>query len=491
MKKNESKEFRARLAKERRRSKKKFRSFVNYTKKDYDTQWFHSIVCSYLDKLAKREIKKLMIFMPPQHGKSELSSRRFPAYLLGKNPTEKLILGSYNQTKASEFVTECKRIMQSPSYQYIFDSQIKGADRAEYFEVQHEGYLKGVGMDSGVTGNTADGFIIDDPFKGRNEANSQGVRDKIWRTYSDDFQTRIHNNSFLLMLFTRWHHDDIAGRILNPDSEYYDEQEAKEWTVLVFQALKEHKLPDIANVNYYDPRDIGEALWEDRHSRKRLETRKRVNPTGFTSLDQQRPTAEEGEKILKEWFQKIKRKELPFNPNLVKVDFFVDGAYTEKSKNDETGLLACHFNKATRRLYIFNCIGVRKTLTNFLKFFPTYADSNYNKNNSLVYIEPKASGKSILSMIETEEHGNFNAKEITYEHVQRGKWNRVEDCEPYLSSGRVYLVEGGWNKEFVSQCTSFPNAALDDMVDVLCYAILHYFEKSQSKNNLENVSGLL
>lgn len=468
---------------DKRNAKAGFGKFVQYTKEDYSMQWFHEIVCKYLDKLASREIKKLMIFMPPQHGKTELSSRRFPAYLLGKDPNEKLILSSYNMTKASEFVTDCNRIMQEQEYKELFPgTKLSGKQTNQYFEVNDgKGFLKGAGMDSGVTGTTASGIIIDDPFKGRNEANSENTRNKIWNTYSDDFQTRLNNDSFQLMLFTRWHEDDLAGRILDPENEHYDEEESKEWTVIAFSALKEEGKPLECALDYDDPREYDEALWEERHSKAKYVKRRRINPTGFASLDQQRPSALEGNKILREWFEIQKLSELPFNPQMIAPDYFIDGAFTDQTQNDETALMSCYFYKPLQKLYIFNCIGVRKELHELLGFFKDYAKSNYRARTSSVHIELKASGHPLKSMLSKFEYGGFNCRGIPNKVVGLGKFNRVENAEPFLASGKIVLVQGGWNQRFIDQCATFPNATHDDMVDDLTYAIHHYFIKGEGK----------
>lgn len=468
-----------------KKGKSKFKNFIRFTKDDYDSQWFHDIVCEYLDKLSNREIKKLMVFMPPQHGKTEISSRRFPAYLLGKKPSEKIILGSYNKTKASEFVKDCNRIIKSEKYKQLFpNTKIDngGADTLSYFEVNDgEGYLKGAGMDSGVTGTTGTCIIIDDPYKGRSQANSKVIRDKTWGVYQDDFKTRLDNNGIELMLFTRWHNDDLAGRILNKDSEYYDEEEAGEWTVLVFSALKEGSKAVEQAVDVDDPREIDEALWEAKHSAKKYKKRRRINPTGFNSLDQQRPTAEDGNKIKKEWFEIIERSALPFNPNEIPAEFWIDGAFTDKTQNDETATMSCYFNKADGKLYIFNVDGVRKELYEWLAYFKPFARANYWRNTSQVHVELKASGESIKSMLSKFEYGGFNVKGVNNKVVAEGKYNRVESSEPFLASGKVVLVKGAWNQDFINQCASFPNGAHDDKVDVLTYAIFKHFIKKSPK----------
>lgn len=481
------------LARAIEKGRKNLEGFVQFTKRDYDFQWFQREICRALDKLERGEIKKLMIFIPPQHGKSELSSRRFPAYVLGRNPNKKIAVCSYSSTLAQSFNRSMQMIMDDTSYTMLFPKTYINSSRVsngttngklrntEMFEIiEGTGFVKTVGIGGALTGTPVDLGIIDDPFKDRSEANSKVIRDKVWNWYQDVFCTRLHNDSQQLLLFTRWHEDDLAGRLTDPKNEYYDENEAKEWTIIALPALKEETPPHPMAIDIGDPREIDEALWESRHSAEKYRKRRKTNPTGFQSLDQQRPTAQEGNKIRREWFVIKKLSELPFDPNQVPADFIIDGAFTDKTKNDETALMSCYHHKATDTLYVFNCIGVRKELYELLKFFKPYVKSNYYKPQSSVYIELKASGEPLKSMLSKVEHGGFNTRPINNKVVALGKFNRVENAEPFLASGKVVLVEGSWNKPFIDQCASFPNGAHDDMVDDLTYAIHKYFIKKDS-----------
>jgi len=464
----------------RRNARKQLIEFIEYINEDYSTQWFHEVICYYIDKLLSREIKKLMVFVPPQHGKSEISSRMFPAYALGKNPKERIIMLSYNATKAGEFVVDASRIMKREQYAEVFPkTKIKGKDNTEIFEVNDgTGIYKGAGIDGGITGTAASIGIIDDPFKGRNDANSKTIRDRVWKCYQDDFLTRLDNNGVQLMLFTRWHEDDIAGRILNPKSEYYDAEEAAQWVVIALPALKELTPPLPCAIDVDDPRFIGEALWEAKHSRAKYELRKKINPIGFNALDQQRPSAEGGNMLKEEYFVIKKLSELPFNPLTLAPDFWIDGAFTEDTKNDPSALMACYFFQGN--LYIMNSHGVRKALYEFLKYFKPWTQAQGKKAGSNVFIEPKASGKDMKSMLSKFEFGNFNAREIPNKPVSLGKYNRAENAIPFLASGKVILVEGGWNKEFITECGDFPNGTHDDQVDNLCYAVWWYFIRPEA-----------
>ena len=476
------------------KARKHFQNFVSYTYEGYEMEWFHKLVCAYLDALYQGRIKKLMIFIPPQHGKSELSSRRFPAYLLGRNPDLQIGLCSYSADLASSFNRSVQMIMDDPDYYELYpDTRLNGKRvstdtgsgvlrNSEIFQiVGKKGYLKTVGVGGSLTGFRLDVGIIDDPFKDRMEANSPTYRQRVWDWYQDVFLKRLHNDSKQLMLFTRWHEDDLAGRILDPQNPCYDEKESKEWTVIALPALKEATPPlDCAKV-VQDPREIGEALWESRHSREKHEKSRRINPVGFASLDQQRPAPVEGNMIKQDWFVIKKEKELPFNIQDVVWDVFIDGAWTDKKENDQTALLTCYHDKKENILYIRSCIGVRKTLDDFLKFFRGYAEGQDLSRRSTLYIEEKASGLAFKTFL---KKAGFNVRGIPNKVVRYGKLNRVENAIPFLASARVVLIEGGWNAEFINQCKTFPNGKHDDMVDTLTYSIDNYFIKAKKPRTL-------
>jgi predicted phage terminase large subunit-like protein len=143
--------------------------------------------------------------------------------------------------------------------------------------------------------------------------------------------------------------------------------------------------------------------------------------------------------------------------------------------------------KPTDTLYIFNCHGIRKELYELLKYFKPYVLQNKYKATSTVYIELKASGHPLKSMLSKVEYGGFNTRKINEKVVALGKFNRVESSEPFLASGKVVLVEGNWNNAFIEQCCQFPNGSHDDMVDDLTYAIFKCFiKKSESGVSYED-----
>ncbi len=271
----------------RQKSTSNFLMFVKYTKPDFEINWHHKILAEKLQLFANGEIKKLMIYLPPQTGKSELSTRRLPAFILGKYPNKRIAVCAYNQTFASQFNRDIQRIMTDKPYQNVFEdtrlneknisTDARGSylRNSEIFEVVgHRGSLKTVGVGGALTGSSVDVGIIDDPIKDALEAYSSTFRDRLWDWYQAVFKTRLHNNSQQLITLTRWHEDDLAGRIMKSEDD---------WQIISLPAIKENdNTPE-------DTREIGEAIWPNRHSLERMNEIKKLNPMIWASLYQQRP----------------------------------------------------------------------------------------------------------------------------------------------------------------------------------------------------------
>lgn len=290
-------------------SKRHFKDFIAFTKPDYVFNWHHDALCDKMDQFAKGKIRKLMVFMPPQHGKSQLTTRHFPAYLLGIHPKTKVVVCSYSATLAQAFNRDIQRIVDDIPYHQVFPGTILSESNvttnahgnylrnADIFEtVGHRGFVKTVGVGGSLTGTPIDVGIIDDPFKDREEAMSIRIRDKVHSWFTDVFRTRLHNNSQELLIMTRWDEDDLAGRILRVEND---------WDVLTFQAIKERETPG-------DPRVIGEALWPERHSLERILSIKEISPFTFSSLYQQEPKPSSEALVLPEWDEY--EEEPPYTP---------------------------------------------------------------------------------------------------------------------------------------------------------------------------------
>lgn len=445
-------------------AKNRLALFLNYTMPSYQRQWFHTLIADKCQELYEGKIKKLMVFVPPQHGKSEIVSRRFPAWVLGKDPTYKIVGCSYSSDLAEGFSRSIQLTIDSKEYQGLFpDTQLpkRGGGglirNVGYFDTQNNGFYKAVGVTGGLTGTPVDLAIIDDPVKDKIEAYSETYRNRVWDWYTDVLLTRLHNESKQLLIMTRWHDDDLAGRILK--------SEPGEWVVLCLPAIKED------NNNLDDPREIGEALWSNRHSLERLRAMEKRSARTFAALFQQRPSIEGGNIWQKDWFRTISLDKFrSIKSRNTTIDFFLDTAYKEKQKgsdNDPSGIIAAC--RIKQYMYILDAMSVYKTFPDLIKFLPEYLHSHGYKKESSLRIEPKANGVSVVQQLRDETDLNVTETPTPKE----SKETRANANSAKIECGRVYLVEGSWNQSYIHQVTQFPAAAHDEYVDVTNYAIDH------------------
>ncbi len=266
---------------------------------------FHMKYYRVLHRFAKGDIRKLIVTIPPQHGKSQGATRILPAFLFGMNPDVKVAIASYSDGFARKFNRDIQRIIDSPVYRELFPTtRIKGkgsGDSTGYvrnsggFEiVGREGSLMAVGRSGALTGNAVDVMIMDDLYRDAMEGNSPIIRDSVWEWYLSVVKTRLHNDSRELIVFTRWHEDDLIGRIEEKDRvrELKDFGEVvpefQGWWKLNFEAIKEGDPTPI------DGRKAGAALWPERHSAELLEEKRRLDVHRFNCMYQGRPDAREG-----------------------------------------------------------------------------------------------------------------------------------------------------------------------------------------------------
>lgn len=293
--------------------------FAQYTDTTFKATPFHTAYYKVLDAFAHGRIRKLIIQAPPQHGKSQGSSRNLPAFMLGLNPELKIGLASYAATVATDFNRDVQRIIDTAEYNAVFPNTLLNESNvvtvsgsylrnSEIFEiVGHRGSFRTVGRGGSLTSRTLDVGILDDLYKDGQEANSPIVRERAWDWYTKVFLSRFHNDSQQLIVFTRWHKDDIIGKILATqkytmlnDWSQLESIDPKTWAVVNFEAIKMGEPTEI------DPRENGTALWESRHSLERLTEKRAIDPVGFQCLYQGNPDNAEGRlyQPFKTWIDK-------------------------------------------------------------------------------------------------------------------------------------------------------------------------------------------
>ena len=446
-----------------------FSHFLGYINPTYQMEWFHRVIAEHCQMLFEGKIKNLMVFVPPQHGKSEVVSRIFPAWAFGRNPDLKIAGCSYSSDLAGQFSRSIQRTIDSQEYHDIFPDAILNGSNAHtnvkgylrnvnVFEfVGRRGFYKAVGVGGGLTGTAVDIAIIDDPVKDAIEAYSSTYRARVWDWYNSVLTTRLHNHSKQLFIMTRWHEDDLAGRILKA--------EGSEWTVLRIPAICEEEGDGVLN----SERHIGEALWEARHSIAKLEKFRERAPKEFNALYQQRPTIDGGNIVKRDWFQHIGYQEFKALHGLQPINFYLDTAYDKKSQqksvdNDPSGIIAA--TKVGRDIYIIHGTKFYKEMPEMLRFLPEYMAQWGNKTSRLC-IEPKASGKSVAQMLRDQTDLNVMFTETPTD----SKEVRLRAVSPKVECGRVFLVDGAWVEDFLDEVCGFPSQPHDEYVDILGYAI--------------------
>lgn len=442
------------------RQPKTLEAFTLATFPGYHVNWHHRVLCEYLDRFLSGDIRRLMVFMPPRHGKSELVSRRLPAYALGMNPDTHIISCSYGSTLAARLNRDVQRIIDSKDYPRLFpgtrlsSDNVRTASQGAYlrnsdiFEiVGHAGHYVSAGIGGAITGLGFDVGIIDDPIKNQKEADSHTYRDMIWEWYGSTFYTRAEKDARILLTLTRWHEDDLAGRLLN-------QTDGDEWAVLSFPALN-----DGATLHPHDQRGLGEALWPEKYSARILDKIKGVlGSYKFNALYQQNPRAREGN-IFK--MQKIEIVDaLP--ANLRGQVRRWDLAATKKTSSDYTagGLMA----RDMRGLwYIVHMRRGRLSSGEVEDLITQTAAVDGKATMVLIEQEPGASGRMTV-----DHYIRLLAGYNVHADTLRGdKVFRAQAFAAQVEAGNVRMLRGDWNSELLDELAGFPTGAHDDQVDAL------------------------
>ncbi len=282
-------------------------SFVDFARavsSGIEITQFHDVYYRILEQFAHGKIKKLIVTMPPQHGKSHGATTLLPAYILGLNPDLRLAIASYSASLATKFNRRIQRIIESKEYAELFpETKIKtGTKPANYVRtsdefdiIYHDGSLLSVGREGSLTGNRVDCFILDDLYKDAMEGNSPLVRENCVEWYTSVVKTRMHNTSQEIMVFTRWHEEDLIGVLTHREPfelftsfEQIETHDPATWLYLNFEAIKSTAPSGI------DPREIGEALWPERQSLDILLSKRVLDPNRFECMYQGNPTTKDG-----------------------------------------------------------------------------------------------------------------------------------------------------------------------------------------------------
>jgi predicted phage terminase large subunit-like protein len=443
------------------RARRSLLAFTERTLPHYRAGWFHRLVAEKLDRFLDDTLShrspRLILTAPPQHGKSELVSRRLPAFALGRNPDLRIIAASYSADRAFDFSNDVQRIMDSPRYNAIFpESRIVGqfarmgeAKRsAGLFQIaQHAGRYRASGVMGGITGEPADLLIIDDPIKDFSEAISETIRDSVWDWLTSTALTRLQEGAGALMIATRWHLDDPIGRLLARQSGKWDSAD--------FRAIAEEDEPPY--------RLQGEPLAPERYS---LESLLAIRDGGATSsyqwgsLYQQRPSPLGGGIFKRDDFRFY--RELPDSFEEVLQSW--DCAFKDSHASDFVVGQVWGTRGAER--YLLDQIRGRLNFPATLAAIRTLSEKWPTAHTKLV--EDKANGSAVIATLQSEIAG------IIAVQPEGGKEVRAHAVSSFVEAHNVFFPHpdlSPWVNSLIEECCSFPNGAHDDQVDAMTQAL--------------------
>jgi len=426
------------------------------------TNFHHKYLCDILQSEAERikegrkKDKDIIINIPFRSTKSLLVTVMFPAWCWAVYPKMRFITASYSAEISIEHATRSRDIIQSEWYQNHWGEtyQIKKDQNLKArYENTFLGVRRATSVGGSVTGQGGDIILVDDPTSPKNAA-SETERDNANEWYKSTLYSRLNNpmTGVRIIIMQRVHEDDLSGYLLynSPDKHKHICIPAELSDDLKPQHLEEHYKNGL--------------FWEERFGREILDDYKSaLGSYGYAGQLQQRPTPADSGMIQKNWF----------NIDTDKIDgdvhFVIDPAYTASQKNDPSALMAYKFFE--NKWQIVEVQNVRLEFPDLIKHIGKFVHKNGYSSRSKIYVEPKASGKSIVQTLIRET--GLNVKED--KPPTKDKVARVQDISASIESGRVSLLKGAWNEEFLLQCQQFPAAKHDDMVDCLVMALNKHF----------------
>jgi len=399
---------------------------------------YQQYIQAQLARVTRGEIRRLMLSVPPRHGKSHMVTIRYPVWRLECDPATRVIVCAYNQFLANDFSRKARRLAER---RILLDPERKSA---EAWETAGGGGMRAVGVGGGITGQGGDLVVIDDPVKSREEAESPAFRDRVYDWYTDDLYTRLEPGAAIILIMTRWHEDDLAGRILASE-------DGPSWTVV--------NLPAEAEAGDPLGRAPGEPLCPARFDRRALAERRQVlGSYAYTALYQGHPLPPEGGLFKRHWF----REWLAAAPERFDgVIRYWDRAASEGRGDFSAGVLMGRQGGAYTVIDVIRGQWSPKQREQIILTTALIDRDRYP--NAAVWLEqePGSSGiDSVQASIRNLAGFNVHADRVTGE-----KGVRAMPFAAQAEAGNIHLVRAPWNGAYLDELCSFPNGLHDDQVD--------------------------
>lgn len=407
-----------------------------------------------LEQVADGKIKRLMIFMPPRHGKSEEVSRLFSAYYLLKHPDRWVGLNSY----AAELAETLSRAARE-NYLRAGGPISKASSAVNHWETGQGGGMWAAGVGGPITGKGFHLGIVDDPLKNAEEAASETIRNKHKEWWQSTFYTRAEPDAAIIVIQTRWNEDDLSGWLLSQE----DSEEPERWHIVCFEALKGdgNAWPQTCTVED-DWRQAGEALCPERYNAERLRAlRVRIGGYFFGALYQQTPTADTGAIFKKDWFSRPKHDAVPDRPHFGQIVQGWDTALKEGQENDYS---ACVTIGAWRNVYVV--LDVWRGKVEYPALVKQIKEQADKWRPSTIVIEDKGSGTSATQTLRSE-----TSLPVVAVPAERDKVARANLVTGVCEAQRVWIAHGQSGDMLLDELLRFPTGKYDDMVDAFVHAL--------------------
>ncbi len=455
-----------------KRSKESLIEFCQFTSPDpnepedsskskYHVKRHHQALAAALEQVAQGNIKRLIISMPPRHGKTEQCCVRFIPWYMAKFPSKHAIYATYNEQLAKDKGSEVRAVMAEPAYAQVFpDCKLaKGGKAQGRLKTDAKNWAYFVGRGGSITGRGGDLIVVDDLFKNDEEADSPAMREKVWKWFTGTIMNRfMTDEGVMILVMTRWHEDDVIGRLTDPENPHYSEEVAKDWNII--------NIPAEAEENDILGREVGEALWPERFGIKYLHEQKALGPRRYSCLYQGNPSPEEGTFFLRKWVRYYRPENLRMASlrRYASCDLSVGtkeqlkaGKQADRSAtivfgvdiNDDVYLLDARINRDRSDANVEHMIDVMKQHKP-ISFF-TYQDQITGSIGPFLF-KRMAERRAYCHVDEKSSAGS--------------KEQKAQAFKARMAMGKVYFPKGKfWANDIIDELVRFPGGKNDDCVD--------------------------
>ena len=426
-----------------------FLDFVKHVWPEFIEGPHHKKIAEKFNRLAKGEVKRLIINMPPRHTKSEFASYLLPSWMVGRKPDLKIIQTTHTTELAIRFGRKAKNLMDSPEYKQIFQTRLKeDSQAAGKWETEQGGEYYAAGVGSAITGRGADLLIIDDPHSEQDALNMPAL-ERAYECYTSGPRQRLQPGGAIVLVMTRWNMKDLTGALLKSQKELKSDQ----WEIIEFPAI----LPS------------GKPVWPEYWKLSELESVKASLSLGkWNAQWMQNPTSEEGSLIKREWWRKWDRD---YIPKLAHVIQSYDTAFLKKETADYSAITTWgvfhESDDAAPNLILLDAVKDRLEFPELRKLAKEQYD--YWKPESVI-VEAKASGLPL-----TYELRKMGIPVINYTPSKgNDKHARVNAVSPLFESGQIWAPDEKFAEEVIEECAAFPYGDHDDLVDSMTQAVMRF-----------------